>query len=101
MNKEREIERININLTEARKMIKIHLDKFGKDIASDYRIVVPADISEASKEEFHTWIMSVKDSIIKVEEKLEVKSILYVMLNSYLNSLQQLKKVDAENELSK
>ena len=50
MNKEREIERIEINMREARKMLKNQLDKFSKEIASDYRIKVPEDITEASKE---------------------------------------------------
>ncbi len=101
MDRAREIERIEINMREARKMLKIQIDKFGKEMASDYRIKIPEGITEASKEDFHLWVMSVKDKIIAVEEKLTVKSFFYVILNSYLSSLEQLKKVEKQAEITK
>jgi len=101
MDKDREIERININLREARKIIKIHIDKFGKEIASDYQIKVPKEIIDYTKEEFDNWILSIKDKVLKVEDKLEVKSFFVVILSTYLNSLEQLKRVENKAELSK
>lgn len=88
-----------INLREARRALKIHVEKFKKEIASDYRIQVPQNVISLTDEEFHNWIVANMETIIKAEENKENKTLLVILLSSYQNSLNQIKKATNSEEL--
>jgi len=97
-----EQEALKINMREDGGAIINQLKKFSKEISKDYNIDVPAEPEKLTTEEFHAWIMSVKDSILKTEENLVRKTTLVVLLESYLksaNALKDLKEKQGSNIL--
>lgn len=90
------IRAVKINMREAGMAIKLQLQKYGKEISRDYKVELPADVENLTDASLKTWILQNKDKILKAEENLERKSILVVLLNSYLFSLSQMHKLNKE-----
>ena len=98
-----EQEAIKINLREDARAIKKQLKDFKKEASKDYNIEIPENLEQLTSEEFHVWIMGVKDSILKAEENLVRKTTLVILLESYLKSAEALEslksKQSAQNPL--
>mgnify|MGYP003476048080 CR=1 FL=1 len=96
-----ELDAIKINLTEEGRAIINELKKFGKEVSRDYCIDVPQNLEKITKQELHDWLMSVKDKILEKEAKQERKTTLCILLNSYLNSVNQYKSYVKKQESQK